>query len=58
MVCCFSAVGFLADSTVFPKHKKFPIYLAGPISGCNHTQVHAWRNAVKRLYRKQLYRPK
>ena len=36
------------------KRQKFCVYLAGPISGCNAVQVHAWRDAVKRQYRKQL----
>ena len=32
-----------------PKHK-FHVYLAGPISGCNDTQIRQWRDEVKRKY--------
>ena len=32
-----------------PKYK-FRVYLAGPISGCNDTQVRQWRDEVKRKY--------
>ena len=34
-----------------PKHK-FRVYLAGPISGCNNTQIRQWRDEVKRKYGK------
>ena len=35
------------------KHK-FRVYLAGPISGCNATQVCQWRDEVKRKYEAHL----
>lgn len=34
-----------------PKNK-FRVYLAGPISGCNDTQIRQWRDEVKRKYGK------
>jgi len=30
--------------------KKYCIYLAGPISGCNDKQIHEWRNNIKERY--------
>ena len=30
--------------------QKFRVYLAGPISGCNDTQIRQWRDEVKRKY--------
>ncbi|WP_281183969.1 DUF4406 domain-containing protein [Trichlorobacter lovleyi] len=30
--------------------KKYRIYLAGPISGCNEKQIHEWRNHLKERY--------
>ena len=32
------------------KRRKFQVYLAGPISGCNDAQKHEWRDEVKRKY--------
>lgn len=34
--------------------RKFTVYLAGPISGCNDSQRHLWREEVKRKYGKDL----
>ena len=34
------------------KREKFQIYLAGPITGCNDTQIHHWRDEVKAKYAK------
>ena len=34
--------------------RKFTVYLAGPISGCNDAQRHLWREEVKRKYGKDL----
>lgn len=35
-----------------PKGRKFQIYLAGPITGCNEAQIHRWRDEVKAKYAK------
>ena len=32
------------------KSRKFKVYLAGPISGCNEDEAYAWRKAVKEQY--------
>lgn len=32
------------------KGRKFRVYLAGPISGCNDAQKHEWRDEIKRRY--------
>lgn len=32
------------------KRRKFQVYLAGPISGCNDAQKHEWRDEIKRKY--------
>ena len=32
------------------RRRKFRVYLAGPISGCNELQRHQWRDEVKRKY--------
>ena len=32
------------------RRRKFGVYLAGPISGCNELQRHQWRNEVKKKY--------
>lgn len=32
------------------KSRLFRIYLAGPISGCNEKQIHAWRNNIIKKY--------
>lgn len=34
--------------------RKFTVYLAGPISGCNDAQRHLWREEVKKEYGKDL----
>ena len=36
------------------KIRKFKVYLAGPISGRNKNEVHAWRSAVKRQFEEYL----
>ncbi len=36
------------------KIRKFKVYLAGPISGRNENEVHAWRSAVKRQFEEYL----
>ncbi len=36
-----------------PKRRKFRVYLAGPISGCNDLQRRYWRDRVKEKYRSQ-----
>lgn len=33
-------------------NRKFRVYLAGPISGCNDSQKHKWRDEVKQKYGK------
>ena len=33
-----------------PERRKFRVYLAGPISGCNEKQTRHWRDTVKRRY--------
>ena len=33
--------------------RKFQIYLAGPIHGCNDAQIRLWRDSVKRKYGNQ-----
>lgn len=33
-----------------PDRRKFRVYLAGPISGCNEKQMRHWRDTVKRRY--------
>lgn len=33
---------------------RFRVYLAGPISGCNETQMRRWRDTVKREYDKRM----
>ena len=33
-----------------PADRKFRVYLAGPMSGCNDVQMCRWRNAVKKAY--------
>jgi len=35
-----------------PGRQQFRVYLAGPITGCNHFQVHQWREDVKQKYGK------
>lgn len=35
-----------------PKHERFQVYLAGPITGCNDEQIHRWRDEVKAKYAK------
>ena len=33
--------------------RKFQVYLAGPIHGCNDAQIRLWRDSVKRKYGNQ-----